>query len=106
MDNCLFCTIAADSSKLVWQNDIAAAFADINPKAPVHLLIVPKLHIEKLDSLDDIELGGQLLAAVKEVAVLQGLSEGYKVVINNGRAGGQEIDHLHLHLLGGKSFSE
>jgi histidine triad (HIT) family protein len=99
--DCLFCSIAnGDSSKLVWYNDVAAAFADIHPKAPVHVLVVPKRHVENLDVLDDAELGGQMLLAVREVAASQGLKGRYRVQVNNGRPAGQVIDHLHFHVLG------
>ena len=105
--DCLFCKIAGGKTdtELIWQNDIAAAFNDIHPKAPVHVLVVPKKHVESLDHLDDPELSAQLLAAVQEVAEKVGLKGGYRVMINVGRPGGQVIDHLHLHILGGKHFS-
>jgi histidine triad (HIT) family protein len=101
MKDCLFCSIAnGDPEKLVWQNDIAAAFVDIHPKAPVHVLVVPKRHVAMLDDLDDAELAGQLLLAVREVAHAQGLVGRYKVQVNNGRLAGQVIDHLHFHVMG------
>ncbi len=102
MEDCLFCKLARDKANLVWENDIAAAFKDIHPKAPVHLLLVPKQHIHSLDHLDDPVLAGQLLMAAQEVADQAGIKGGYRVQINVGRHGGQVIDHLHLHILGGK----
>lgn len=99
--NCLFCNIAADPTKLIWENEVAAAFKDIHPKAPVHILLVPKKHVEQLDSLADEQLAGKLLMAVKEVAAQVGIAGAYAVKIHNGKAAGQEIDHLHLHILGG-----
>lgn len=103
MNDCLFCGIAnGDPSKLVWQNEWAAAFNDIHPKAPVHILVVPKRHVENLDDLDDQELAGRLLMAVREVAHLAGLKGRFRVAMNNGRPAGQIIDHLHLHVLGQK----
>lgn len=106
--DCLFCQIASGhtATKLAWENEVAAAFADLHPKAPVHLLVVPKQHVESLDALDDPELAGQLLEAVKEVAKQAGVTGGYRVQINVGKAGGQVIDHLHFHVLGGKQFSD
>jgi histidine triad (HIT) family protein len=102
METCLFCSIASgDPAKLVWSNDIAAAFNDIHPKAPVHVLLVPKKHIGMLDQLDDPELAGKLLLAVPQVAEKLGLKGAYRVQINNGAPAGQIIDHLHLHILGG-----
>ena len=90
MDSCIFCSIAnGDAAKLVWQNDVAAAFNDIHPKAPVHLLVVPKQHIENLDALDDAELGGQLLMAVREAAHGAGLKGRFRVMLNNGRPAGR-----------------
>jgi len=105
MKDCLFCEIAADKSKLVWENDVAAAFKDIHPKAPVHVLVVPKQHIASLDDLEDVELAGRLLAAVREVAHHLGLKGRWRVQVNVGRAGGQVIDHLHVHVLGIKNGS-
>ncbi len=96
--NCLFCKIIADNSSLVWQNEEFAAFKDIHPKANLHLLIVPKLHIDSLDHLPPAESPG-LIAAIHQVAESQGVKGAYWVQVNVGRAGGQEIDHLHVHLL-------
>jgi histidine triad (HIT) family protein len=102
MNDCLFCAIANGPQKmLVWSSDDVAAFRDIHPKAPVHLLVVPKQHVTNLDDLDDPWLGGRLLAAVKTVAAQEGIAGAYRVSIHNGRAAGQIVDHLHLHVLGG-----
>ncbi len=106
MEDCLFCKIANSGQNLVWENQYAAAFNDIHPKAPVHILVVPKKHIGMLDELDDVDLGGHLLMAVREVAHNAGLKGGYRVVINNGKPVGQTVEHLHLHILGGKSMPE
>jgi histidine triad (HIT) family protein len=107
MDKCLFCQIAhGDKEKLIWENDVAVAFADIHPKAPVHILVVPKAHIDCLDKLDNATLAGQLLMAVRTVARIAGVAGAYRVVINNGRHAGQVIDHLHLHILGGKKLED
>lgn len=104
MKDCLFCAIAnGDPAKLVWQNEWAAAFHDIHPKAPVHILVVSKQHVESLDALEDVELGGQLLMAVREAAHKVGLKGRFRVALNNGRPVGQLIDHLHFHVLGQKS---
>jgi histidine triad (HIT) family protein len=104
MNDCLFCSIAhGDPSKLLWQNDWAAAFVDIHPKAPVHVLVVPKRHVACLDDLDDAELAGQMLLAVREVAASVGLKGRYRVALNNGRPAGQIIDHLHFHIMGDKA---
>lgn len=107
MNDCLFCSIAnGDQSKLVWHNDVAAAFNDIHPKAPTHVLVVPKVHVEKLDDLDDSVLAGQMLAAVREVAEVAGVKGAYRVQVNNGKSAGQVVEHLHFHILGGRHFEE
>jgi histidine triad (HIT) family protein len=90
-------------SDIVYENDNIVAFKDIHPKAPFHILIVPKKHIESVIKLEDIdkELIGELILTAKKIAKDCNL-KGYKLVINVGREGGQIIDHLHLHLLGGR----
>jgi len=99
MNDCLFCNVVADSSRLIWENDVAAAFNDIHPKSPVHILVVPKKHIPMLDNLDDVQIGGQMLLAVRDVAERAGVKGAYKVLLNNGRPAGQIIDHLHFHIM-------
>jgi histidine triad (HIT) family protein len=107
MNDCIFCTIANEKNEtLIWQNEIAAAFHDLHPKAPVHVLVVPKKHIENLDDLADEALAGQLLMAAREVAKLVGVSGGWKLHVNNGSSVGQSVPHLHFHILGGKDMSE
>jgi histidine triad (HIT) family protein len=102
MKDCLFCSIAnGDKSKLVWEDDKAAAFNDIKPDAPVHVLVVPKQHIESLDHLSDGNLTAALLRAVQIVAKQEGVDGAYRVRINVGRKGGQIVDHLHIHVMGG-----
>ncbi len=86
----------------MWENDFAAAFKDIHPKAPVHLLVVPKQHVENLDAVKDENFAGKLLMAVREVAHDAGLKGGYEVRLHNGLRAGQEIDHIHFHVLGSK----
>lgn len=101
MQGCIFCQIAAgEKGSLVWESDRVAVFNDINPKALVHLLVIPKAHIENLDRLDDPVLAAELLMAVKTVAAQKGLAGAYKIQVNNGKQAGQEVDHLHLHVLG------
>src|SRR4051794_40970296 len=101
MNDCLFCSIAnGDPSKLIWQNDVAAAFRDIHPKAPVHVLVVPKQHLTSLDDLDDADLAAKMLLAVREVAFAQGLRGRWRLQVNTGRPAGQAVDHLHFHILG------
>ncbi|MGH9606137.1 MAG: histidine triad nucleotide-binding protein [Terracidiphilus sp.] len=104
--SCLFCKIAegAIPSTAVFQDDRVCAFADINPKAPVHILIVPREHIASLHDTDASHraLLGHLLGTAAEIARAKGLGKGYRVVVNIGEDGGQTVDHLHLHLLGGR----
>ncbi len=106
--NCVFCRIVKgdEPGRMVYRDEEMAAFHDINPRAPVHLLIVPTQHIESLSHADDgneMLLGKMLLLANKlarDLGIAQG---GYKLVINTGRGAGQIVPHLHVHLLGGWS---
>lgn len=91
---------------IVYEDDLCLAFRDVAPQAPTHILVIPKKPIPRLSesSSDDHALLGHLLCKVKAIAEDVGLSNGYRVVINNGRDGGQTVDHLHLHILGGRSM--
>jgi histidine triad (HIT) family protein len=104
--DCLFCKIVAGSipAKRVYEDALCLCFADINPQAPTHLLIIPKEHIASQAHAEETHaaLLGHLVAKAAEVARGKGLSNGYRVVINTGPDGGQTVDHLHLHLLGGR----
>jgi len=107
MTQCLFCKMAAGVIKpdVVFEDDTVLAFKDINPQAPVHILIIPKVHIATLNDLDDTLLAGQLLQTAAKLAKQEGLSEdGYRTVFNCNKKGGQEVYHLHLHLLGGRQM--
>ncbi len=92
----------------VYRDDDLVAIRDINPAAPVHILVIPRKPIPSLHHLEeaDLELAGKLLLAVRRIAEQEGLGDGYRVIINTGRKGGQTVPHLHLHILGGKSLSE
>ena len=92
---------------LVHEDDLCVAFRDVNPQAPTHVLIVPKTLLPSLaDAVpEDAALLGHLLVTAKKVADELGLANGYRTVINCGRDGGQSVDHLHVHLLGGRSLS-
>ncbi len=94
-------------ANIVYEDDLCLAFTDINPQAPTHILVIPKKPIPKLEEAqeEDHSLLGHLLMKVKQVAQQAGLNNGYRVVINNGDDGGQTVDHLHLHILGGRSLS-
>ena len=105
--SCLFCNIinGKTPSTKVFENDRVYAFEDINPLAPVHVLIVPKTHVEKIDDLnnENSAVMADIFLAVKEVAKIKAIDQrGYRVIVNNGKAGGQIIWHIHVHLLGGK----
>jgi histidine triad (HIT) family protein len=89
-------------ARIVYEDDTCLAFHDISPQAPVHVLVIPK---KPLESLGNASMLGHLLATTSQIARDLGLAEGYRVVINTGRDGGQSVDHLHLHLLGGRSLS-
>lgn len=89
---------------IVYEDDLAIAFRDISPQAPTHILVIPKQIIPRVSDAEDSDqaLLGHLLLTVKKVAAQEGLANGYRVVINNGNDGGQTVDHLHLHILGGR----
>ena len=91
---------------IVYEDDLCLAFNDISPQAPVHILVIPKKRIPKLADAEsrDHALMGHLLLTVKRVAEQVGLTNGYRVVINTGADGGQTVDHLHLHILGGRAL--
>jgi histidine triad (HIT) family protein len=104
--DCLFCKIAsgAISVERLYEDERVLAFPDINPQAPTHVLVIPKQHIASHAeaAAGDTDLLGHLLWAVGEVARAKKLDRGYRLVINAGPDGGQTVDHLHLHLLGGR----
>lgn len=107
--NCIFCRIIAGEipSKFVYQDEVCAAFNDISPQAPSHILVIPRKHFASLDKADEKhkEILGHLLLTCAEIAREQGFAEdGYRVVINTNENGGQTVFHLHVHLLGGRPF--
>jgi len=108
--DCIFCQIIAGKvpSEIIYQDEEVAAFRDINPQAPVHLLIIPKKHIPSLAHLSEGELPlvGHMVDVANQLARREGVAEsGYRLVINCGEEGGQLVPHLHLHLLGGRGLS-
>jgi histidine triad (HIT) family protein len=107
--SCLFCKIVEGviPSTPIFEDDLGYAFADINPQAPVHVLIVPREHIPSMIDTDQSRraLLGHLLWAAAEIARNKGLANGYRIVVNTGEDGGQSVDHLHLHLLGGRPMA-
>ena len=110
LNDCLFCAIAAGQipSTVVHSDDQVVAFRDIAPRAPTHIVVIPRSHIPSAAELTDehAALAGHLLAVAASVARAEGIAEGgYRIVINNGPWGGQTVGHLHLHLMGGRPFS-
>jgi histidine triad (HIT) family protein len=107
--SCLFCKIVEGSipSTTIYQDELCYAFPDINPQAPVHILIAPREHIVSMAEAgrNDTALLGQLLWVAARIARAQNLAKGYRVVINTGADGGQSVDHLHVHLLGGRTLA-
>jgi histidine triad (HIT) family protein len=103
MSECVFCKIINGDfgTEFVYEDDFAVVFKDINPKADVHLLVVPREHVETLNELDDIDKLGRLLMVVKTVTKQLGIKS-YRTVINTGREAGQEVFHLHVHILAGE----
>ena len=93
-------------AKIAYEDDLCLAFHDISPQAPTHVLVIPKKEIASLAAAadEDVELLGHLLRVTRDLAKQLGLTEGYRVVANCGRDGGQSVDHLHLHLLGGRAL--
>jgi histidine triad (HIT) family protein len=109
-NDCLFCKIANKEieTEIVYEDEEIIAFKDINPKAPVHLLFIPKRHVASLNAIseDDSSILGRLLLRIKETAKKQGIAEnGYRVVLNCNKDAGQEVFHVHVHLLGGRAFT-
>ncbi|MDP2902575.1 MAG: histidine triad nucleotide-binding protein [Methylovulum sp.] len=105
---CLFCKMVAGQIKpdVVFEDDNILAFRDINPQAPVHILIIPKQHIATLNGLSDPQLAGQLLLVTAQLAKQEGVSEdGYRTVVNCNQNSGQAVYHLHVHLLGGRQMT-
>lgn len=94
-------------ARIVYEDDSCLAFEDIQPQAPTHLLVIPKKPIRSIAALadDDAPLVGHMLAVIRDLATKLGLSRGYRVVTNIGVEGGQSVDHLHFHLLGGRPMN-
>ena len=111
MEDCIFCKIVRGEipSTVVYENDDVLAFEDINPMAPVHVVVIPKKHIATLMDVkgDEMSTMGSIISAVQEVAKIKGIDEkGFRMVINCNEEGGQLIFHLHIHVLGGKRLRD
>ena len=103
MSDCIFCKIINGDfgTEFVYENESAVVFKDINPQAEIHLLVVPRLHVESLNELDDANLLAELMMTVKAVTKKLGIKS-YKTLINTGKDAGQEVFHLHIHILAGR----
>jgi histidine triad (HIT) family protein len=103
---CVFCKVAAGqaAARVAYETDELLAFHDTNPQAPTHLLVIPRKHIGALSDVEpaDEALLGKLMLAVVHLAETFGLQDGYRVIVNNGAAAGQSVQHLHIHLLAGR----
>lgn len=108
MSDCLFCKIAAGEipSDKIYEDDKMFVFKDINPKAEVHLLAIPRIHISSLNEVNDEhnEIMAHMIKQLPTLAKEQGLNDGFRTIINTGKGGGQVVFHLHMHLLGGKDL--
>lgn len=105
--DCLFCKMVSGAIpvKRLYDDDVVMAFADIHPQAPVHALVIPKVHVQSMAHATDAAMLGALMAAAAKVAEQQGLSGGYRLVLNTGADGGQTVEHLHVHVLGGRHMN-
>jgi len=106
-DDCLFCRIVRKEipAKLVAEDEHCVAFRDINPQAPVHVLVIPRAHVPTLNQATDAEMIGRLSLMAADIARSEGVAEsGYRTVINTNAGAGQTVFHVHLHLLGGRSL--
>jgi histidine triad (HIT) family protein len=109
MDNCLFCKIINGeiTATKIYENKHIIAFNDIDPKAPIHILVIPKKHIRSINELNssDINLAGEIILAAKKIAKDQGVdSKGFRVVFNTNDDGGQTVYHIHMHIMGGRQM--
>lgn len=105
--DCIFCKIVKGKipSAKVYEDDKILAFRDINPEAPVHILVIPKEHFDSVNSLEEnADIGAHILSVIPKIAKSEKLDSGYRVITNVGEDGGQSVHHLHFHILGGKKL--
>jgi histidine triad (HIT) family protein len=106
LGNCIFCKIVAGeiaSAKLI-DDDYCIAINDINPQAPTHILVIPKTHVSDITECSDVNMLGSLFNRAHKIAAEKSLERGFRLVVNTGNEGGQTVDHLHIHLLGGRQM--
>ena len=110
MSDCLFCKIIAGEipSNKVYEDENVFAFRDINPQAPVHILVVPKTHVKCAEDIngDNSHLVAQCFEAISKIAAQEGLKDGFRIINNCGEAAGQTVPHIHFHILAGKPLGE
>lgn len=106
MNDCIFCKIAKGEFNIefLYEDDFIVAFNDINPQAPVHFLVVPKKHYSSLNELDDLDIISKIFNAIKKVSEKLGIKD-YRTVLNTGKKAGQEVFHIHFHVMAGRDFS-
>jgi len=107
--DCIFCKILNKEipANFIYEDDNVVAFNDLNPQAPIHILIIPKQHISTINEIDEsnYDISGKMILSAKKIALQLGINEeGYRLVFNCNKNGGQEVFHIHLHLLGGRLF--
>lgn len=104
--SCVFCRIAAGElpSRKLHEDELVFAVRDLHPQAPTHVLVIPKAHVASLWELEDERLAGRLLTVAAAVARSEGLAQGWRLIANTRDHGGQEVQHLHLHVLGGRAL--
>jgi histidine triad (HIT) family protein len=104
-DNCIFCMIGRGElpSSKIYEDDVMLAFNDIHPVAPVHFMVIPKVHIASFAEVrpEHAEIFGRIMTRIPEMAMKQGLTDGWRTIINTGRVGRQDVYHIHIHVIGG-----
>ena len=109
MSNCLFCKIIAGEipSTKVYEDELVYAFRDINPQAPTHILVIPKVHLDSVNAVtaENSAVAGHIFTVIPQIAAAEGLVNGYRVVSNCGPDAGQTVNHLHFHILGGHELA-
>ena len=107
MDGCIFCDIAGGKigSDIVYQDEKVVAFNDVDPKAPVHVIVIPKAHFGKIEDVKDVSVIGDVFRAINEIVTAKGLqNNGYRIIANSGKEGGQAVGHVHFHVMAGRQM--
>lgn len=103
-NDCIFCSIANKeiNADIILEGDNFIAFNDVNPQAPIHVLVIPKKHYENIHSLTDIVIMNEVIKGIQEVIKKLNIEDGYRIITNTGESGGQTVNHLHFHILSGR----